>query len=136
MTTYRPRSRCPKCGRPPGIEVPEAQVRRAARDRGAAKVMRVQCRDGRCRSVWWVTAREVARSRAMPNGANGRNGAPRRTPLPEDLPGRDLLVQAGVGSVEAVLERQELRSLPGIGPATERKVFQRLDVGALTAEHH
>jgi phage terminase Nu1 subunit (DNA packaging protein) len=46
--------------------------------------------------------------------------------LPDDFPGRRALEEAGVESMAELLEIEDLRSVRGIGPATERKIMERL----------
>ena len=50
------------------------------------------------------------------------------TPLPEDFPGREELVAAGVTSIEAALERTDtLVDIDGIGPATAKAITESLE---------
>lgn len=47
--------------------------------------------------------------------------------LPEDFPGRGYLEQAGIETIGAVRASGDLRSIRGIGPATERKILDALE---------
>lgn len=49
--------------------------------------------------------------------------------LPDDFPGRDALAAAGVESVAELVDIDDLRGIPGIGPATERKIREALEGG-------
>lgn len=42
--------------------------------------------------------------------------------LPPDFPGRAALLEAGIETISDLLGVDDLRSIPGIGPATERKI--------------
>lgn len=48
--------------------------------------------------------------------------------LPEELPGRDKLLEAGYGTIEAVapLTYKDLIAISGIGPATARAIIKEL----------
>ena len=55
------------------------------------------------------------------------DGKAEGTPLPDEFPGREHLVEAGYGTVEAVRGIADLDALPGIGQATESKILQVLE---------
>lgn len=93
----------------------EDQVRQAKRERQAAHVVNVQC--PRCRTRYWIRAREIAGAR--PDGPAG---------LPEDFPAREELLHAGVDSLEAVAAVEDLTAIPGIGPAKAKRVLSKLDI--------
>ncbi|MEK9505153.1 helix-hairpin-helix domain-containing protein [Gaopeijia maritima] len=57
--------------------------------------------------------------------ADGATGA---TPLPEDFPVRDVLVGAGIETIEAVPRSQdELVTIDGIGPGYAQKILKALE---------
>ena len=51
--------------------------------------------------------------------------SPPGTPLPEGFPGRDLLVAAGLLSMESIAGKStdELQAIPGVGKATATKIL-------------
>lgn len=49
------------------------------------------------------------------------------TPLPDDFPGRRALEAAGIETMTDLLQVDDLRAIPGIGPATERKIRRALE---------
>lgn len=114
MTEYKPTSRCPNCGRCPSIRFHEGQVALAKRERQAANVISMQCE--RCRSRYWIRAREIANAQA--------DGLPE---LPADFPERDALTQVGIRTVEELVRIEDLTSLPGIGPARAKRIALKLD---------
>lgn len=52
---------------------------------------------------------------------------PMGTPLPEDFPGRQMLVDAGLETLEAVAGHGDLLSISGVGKATRRRIARYLD---------
>lgn len=114
MTEYRPTSKCPNCSRRPNVSFSEDQVRQAKRERQAAHVVNVQC--PRCRTRYWIRAREIAGARQ--EGPLG---------LPGDFPAREELVRAGLTTIEAVAALEDLTAIPGIGPAKAKLVLSKLD---------
>lgn len=86
----------------------------AKRERQASHVVSIQC--PRCRTRYWILAREIARAEA--DGALA---------LPEDFPARGELVRAGVRSVEDLAAVEDLTDIPGIGPAKAKRVISKLD---------
>lgn len=114
MTEYRPQSKCPNCSRAPNVSFSADQVEQAKRDRQAAHVVNVQC--PRCRTRYWIRARDIAGARQ--DGPAG---------LPADFPARDELMRAGVDSLEALAAIEDLTSIPGIGPAKAKRILSKLD---------
>ncbi|MCK9494144.1 MAG: helix-hairpin-helix domain-containing protein [Dehalococcoidia bacterium] len=49
------------------------------------------------------------------------------TPIPDDFPGVRALRAAGLETMTDLLEVEELRAIPGIGPATESRIRRALD---------
>ena len=49
------------------------------------------------------------------------------TDLPDDFPGREYLIKAGICLVELVAEMKDFDQVPGIGQATEEKIIKYLD---------
>jgi len=47
--------------------------------------------------------------------------------LPADVPGRELLVAAGIETVAALEELEDVRTVPGVGAATARKIREWLE---------
>ena len=47
-------------------------------------------------------------------------------PLPEDFPGYDKLLAAGVDTLEALTAWGDVTTIPGIGPATARRIAEEL----------
>lgn len=45
------------------------------------------------------------------------------TPLPGDFPRRDVLLNAGIGSIEDLLRLDDLTAIPGIGKASEEAIM-------------
>ncbi len=91
------------------------EVQRAKRERQATRVVNVQCR--RCGTKWWIRAREIAA--AVPDRAF--------IDIPDDFPGRDELLRAEVRTLQGVRALSDLTSVPGIGPATAKRINARLD---------
>ena len=60
-------------------------------------------------------------------GSGDTDGKAEGTPLPDEFPGREHLVAAGYGTVEAVRGIADLDALPGIGQATEAKILEVLE---------
>lgn len=116
MTTYTPACGCPTCGRRPPVGFTADEVRRARRERQAARVVKVHC--PRCGRYYWVRARDIAVAMPVPSGADS---------LPADFPGRTHLVRAGLGSIEKVCGADDLEDVPGIGPKTARQIQEILD---------
>lgn len=50
-----------------------------------------------------------------------------KEPLPDGFPGRSWLVKAGVETVDELLALEDLRSVHGIGPVTERRIVEWLE---------
>lgn len=48
------------------------------------------------------------------------------TPLPDDLPGRSVLVSAGIRTMEMLAEIPNLDEIPGIGQKTEADILAYL----------
>jgi hypothetical protein len=48
------------------------------------------------------------------------------TPLPSDFPQRDLLLNAGYGSIEDLLKLDDLTSITGIGPKSAEAIYGAL----------
>lgn len=51
---------------------------------------------------------------------------PRSEELPADMPARDALMAAGLTTLKAVAEHEDLQSIDGIGEATEAKIKEYL----------
>jgi len=48
------------------------------------------------------------------------------TNLPDDFPGREHLIQAGICLMELVLEMKDFDQIPGIGQVTEKRILEYL----------
>lgn len=57
--------------------------------------------------------------------------APAGTLLPEDFPGRRILVEAGITTMEAVRAEEDPSRINGIGPVTAAQIRERLGEKAL-----
>lgn len=59
-----------------------------------------------------------------PQGSQGEGQTPEGTALPADFPAQDLLVEAGLKTVEAVqaASDEQLLAVSGIGPATLKEI--------------
>lgn len=117
MTTYKPKAECPSCRRRPPVEFTADEVRKAKRERQAARVLSVQC--PRCQTYYWIRARAIAQATANGNGT-------RPISLPPEFPGRSHLVRAGLTSLAEVRARDDLTDLPGIGPKTAEQIEEAL----------
>lgn len=134
MTKYVPKARCPNCGKISSVRFSEEEVTRASRERQAAKVVEVRCgrdrgrgRPLRCATRYWIRAREIAF--ATPEGHatpyERSNGD-----YPPGFPERGKVVLRESGLEVSDLERiEDWQSIPGIGPATERKMRAAIERG-------
>lgn len=126
---YKPTARCPRCGRPPAVRFSGAEVKRARRERQRANVQTAEC--SRCRTRYWIRAREIAEAQPERSGRTRRNGG-----LPTTLPdyARSVLVAAGIETVEELLEVEDYQSISGVGPATARAIEGALSEAGLARE--
>lgn len=123
MTKYQPASKCPRCGRPPAIRFSREEVARARRERQSCRVVNVRCT--RCRTTWWVQAREIAESR--PDARS--NGLPDALhPLTRAALRRVNVTSAA--ELVGLIESGGLSETPGIGPARQREIVEVLDGAA------
>lgn len=114
MTEYKADVKCPNCGRCPNVRFSGDEVERSKRERQAAHVISVQCQ--RCRSRYWIRARDIARATA--------EGGPE---LPQDFPERADLMRAGFRTVDELRKLDDLTDIPGIGAAKARRIMLKLD---------
>lgn len=117
MTEWRPDARCPNCGRSPNVNFSEREVRRARKERQAARVTSVTCQ--KCKHKYWIRAAQIAA--ATPDPAT--NGV-----IPPDFPDRDAIVAAGIQTLSALMNTSNLEQIKGIGPARARRIREALDV--------
>lgn len=62
-----------------------------------------------------------------PKDAPEPEKAPETNDLPEDLPGRDALIDAGHKHYDALFNINDFRNITGIGKATEKKIVKYLE---------
>jgi hypothetical protein len=65
----------------------------------------------------------------LPDFLSGGKSDPVESDLPEDFPGREVLIENGVTTWEALVDKtdEELLALKGIGPATAKAIREKLD---------
>jgi hypothetical protein len=77
------------------------------------------------RSLGKVPATEAASERAVLEVTESQ--PPAVGDLPDDFPGRAHLLDAGLGTIEAVRRHEDLTQISGIGPATADKIKEALE---------
>lgn len=116
---WSPDCQCPDCGRTPNVGFSIDEVRRAKRERQAARMTSVKC--PRCGTTYWIRARDVAR--ATPPDFLVFLDAPTVAVLRErGLTGRE--------DVERLRRLGKLGEVEGVGPARERRIREALDASA------
>lgn len=95
----------------------EREVRRARKERQAARVTSVTCQ--KCKQKYWIRAAQIAA--ATPDVAT--NGV-----IPPEFPEREALVAAGIRTMTALRSTSNIEQIKGIGPVRARRIREALDV--------